>query len=189
MQDLTLKDVIGWTGADLGEREQEEFERTTGMQAVRRVVEEHGIPGLWQSTRRGITGNIGALLDISLLDVVRRAWNTTRELARYRDSEKYPPDKTFVVPLAKHTVRSKHTPHLEVRVNEQPIGRIDFSIELEVVFKGLRLHIQDGRIRRIDGGECRGKGSLECGGFQIVRRELSPVKIPGTVDLGDGIAI
>ena len=189
MKELTLKDVLGWKETDISHRQRRELEGTAGVRAIRQAVEEKGIPGLWETTRDELSRSVEALLNVSLLDVLRRAWNKTKELARYRDREKYPPDKTYIVPLAEHTIRSRHTPHLEIRINEQPAGRIDFEIRLEVALKGLHLHIQDGRIRKIDTGECRGKGKLLCEGFLLAQREWKKLEIPGSIDLGEGIEI
>jgi len=189
MKDMTLNDVVDWRRADLSRQRRSELESNARVQAIKNAVDKQGIPGLWESTRAEISRNIEAVLNVSLLDVLRGAWNKTQELARYRDREKYPPDKTYIAPLAEHTIRSRHRPHLEIRINQQPAGRIDFEVLLEMALKGLRLHIRDGRIRKVDTGECRAKAKLHCEGFLLAQQEWKKLEIPGSIDLDDGIEI
>jgi hypothetical protein len=189
MKELTLNSVFEPQAGHLALQRSTELDSTARFQAIKGAIENQGTLGLWQSTRSEISSNVAALLNVSLLDVLRRAWNTSPALARYRDRERYPPDKTLVVPLAEHTIRSRHRPHLEVRVNQQPAGRIDFEVLLEMAIKGLRLHIRDGRIRKIDTGECQAKAKLSCEGFQLVQQAWRRLEMPGSIDLGEGLEI
>ena len=189
MKDMTLNDIVDLRRADLSRQWHSELESYARVQAIKNAVDKQGIRGLWDSTRDEISRNVEAVLDVSLLDVLRGGWNKARMLARYRDREKYPPDTTYIAPLTEHTIRSRHRPHLEIRINQQPAGRIDFEFLLEMVIKGLRLHIRDGRIRKIDTGECRARAKLNCEGFPLVQQEWKRLEIPGSIDLGEGVEI
>jgi hypothetical protein len=189
VEKLILNDVIGWDKTRLSDQERDEFEAREGMRSVREAVEGLGVPGIWTGVRDDIMGKIGDLLDVTLIDVFRRAWNKTRELTKYRNREKYPPDKTFVVPLADHKITSRHTPHIEIRADGVPTKKVNFEIRLEIALKGIRLHIRDARIRSIDIGECLGKGTLFCEGFLLAQQKSRKLELTGSIDLGDGIEI
>ena len=90
----------------------------------------------------------------------------------YRDRKKYPLERTSVVALADHKMASRHRPCLEVRVSEWSVGRIDFEVQVEVSFEGLRLHIRGGRIKQIDTGECRRRSGAQHGSAERCQSAL-----------------
>ena len=129
------------------------------------------------------------LLDISVVDVLVGAWNTYQALKKYLDREKYPPTQSILVPLAEHTVKSEHNPHIDILVNDEPVGKIAFQIALTFTVRGVILIVQDGKIKGIKTGEVKGKGSLKCEGALLLEQDFRPIPLPGSVDLGDGIPI
>ena len=131
----------------------------------------------------------GGLLNIRLLDVIHWAWKKGRELEAYRDTEKYPPDKTFTLPLVEHTITSTHRPHLEIRMNQKKVGCVNFEVKIEIAVRAMKLEIQNARIKRIKAGDWKAKGSFFCEGFLLANRESNPLDLPGTVDLGEGLEI
>ncbi len=153
------------------------------------ALEKARVPLGWGGLKSTLLAEAGALLDVSLLDVFRWGWNKNRELERYRDRAKYPPHETFSVPLAEHTLKSSHKPHIEVRVDGAKKGQIDFAIDVEIAVKGMVLEIRDARIRKIRTGQCTAKGTFSCEGLKLAERESGPLKLPGTLDLGEGIEI
>ena len=66
------------------------------------------------------------LLAIGIPDILVAAWNKYRILLKYLDREKYPPNESFLVPLAEHSITSEHHPYVEILVNDQPVGKICF---------------------------------------------------------------
>jgi len=130
-----------------------------------------------------------ALMNIKIEDIFISAWNKYLPLRKYRDKEKYPPDKTVMVPLVEHTVKSEHKPYIELLVNDQPVDRINFSITISLVLKGMILVVRDARIWEVKTGECSAKGKLSCEGVLLLDKTSEPVQLPGTISLGDGIPI
>jgi hypothetical protein len=153
------------------------------------VLDAAKVPGGWGGLRSRILEEGGKLLDVSLVDVFRWAWNKNRELSRYRDKAKYPPHETVTVPLAEHTVKSTHKPHVEIRLDGVKKGQVDFEAVVEIAVKGMALEIRDGRIRKIRTGACTAKGTFSCEGLTLVERESKPLPLPGTIDLGEGLEI
>lgn len=181
---ITLREILDRRREELTEAEWSQVEATGGAAAL-----AGALAGLWAAARPGILGQVDKLLDVGLAEILARAWNSGRELRKYRDRESYPPDKTFEVALARHKVASKHEPRVEVWAGGRKRGEVGFTAEVEIAIEGMRLHIRDGRILKIETGECEAKGSLRCEGFLLFERETSPLRLPGVLDLDDGLEI
>jgi hypothetical protein len=144
---------------------------------------------VWRIVRTQIPERLGTLLDIDGVDILIGAWNKARELRKYRDVTKYPPDDVVVVPLAKHKIDSTHRPWLELSVDGRGIGRLHFDVDLALTLEGVELTIQAGRIRKIKTGRALGTGTLKCEGAVLHSIEKRLASLPGVIDLGEGILI
>ena len=129
------------------------------------------------------------MLDIKILDIMVKAWNKYKILLKYLDKEKYPPEETFLVPLAEHTIKSEHHPSIDILINDKPVGKIEFSITFSIMLEGIILKIQDGKIKGITTGTCKGKGTLACENVVILEKKTESIPLPGSIDLGEGIPI
>ncbi|HEY54975.1 MAG TPA: hypothetical protein G4N91_01660 [Dehalococcoidia bacterium] len=129
------------------------------------------------------------ILDIGILDIMVKAWNKYKILLKYLDKEKYPPGETFLVPLAEHTIKSEHRPSIEILINDQPAGKIEFSISISIMLEGVILKIQDGKIKGITTGTCKGKGAFACENVVLLEKKTASIPLPGSIDLGEGIPI
>jgi hypothetical protein len=136
-----------------------------------------------------VPGCLTKLLDIDGVGILVGAWNKARELRKYRDPVKYPPEDVVVVPLAKHKVESKHRPYLELSVDGQAVGRLQFDVDLVLTLEGVELTIQGGRIRQIKTGKAVGVGTLKCGGAVLHSLDRKLASLPGVIDLGEGYLI
>jgi hypothetical protein len=143
----------------------------------------------WSAAFEEIYKKATDLLDISVVDVLLGAWNRYQALKKYLDKEKYAPTQSILVPLSEHTVKSEHNPHVEILVNDEPVGKIAFQITLTFTVRGAILIVQDGKIKGIKTGEIKGKGTLKCEGVLLLEQDFRPIPLPGSVDLGDGIPI
>lgn len=143
----------------------------------------------WPVTFNEIIKKVEDLLNISVSDIMVSAWNKYRELLKYTDKGKYPPDVSVLVPLAEHTIKSVHKPSIEILINDKPVGKIDFDINIALTLKGFILKIQDGKIKEIKTGNCKGKGTIKCEDFVILAKETESFPLPGSINLGEGVAI
>jgi hypothetical protein len=189
IQSLTLSDAVGFRPRELSNEEWSRLESGKGVMELRRPLEEARLPGGWAGLRNKVLAKAEDLLDIRLLDVMRWAWKKGRELEAYRDTERYPPDKTFSVPLVEHKITSTHTPHVDIRMNDKTVGSIHFVVNIEIAIKAMTLEIQNARIRKIDSGDCKATGRFLCEGLLLAERESKPLDLPGTIDLGEGLEI
>jgi hypothetical protein len=186
IQSLTLSDVVGFSPRELSNKEWSQLEYGKGIVELRRQIEEARLPAGWAGLRDKILAEAGDLLDIRLLDVMCWAWKKGRELEAYRDTERYPPDKTFSVPLVEHKITSTHTPHVDIRINGKKVGSIHFTVTIEIAIKAITLEIQNARIKKIHAGDCKAKGRFLCEGVLLTERESNSLDLPGTIDLGEG---
>ena len=143
----------------------------------------------WPLACNLIVGKIGDLLNISVPDIMIAAWNKYRTLAQYTDKEKYPPDETYIVTLAEHTVTSEHSPSIEIIFNNVPIDKIDFDITFSLTFSGINLKIQDGKIMEVMTGTCKGNATVQCENKTIFEKETKSYTLPGSISLGGGVPI
>ncbi len=143
----------------------------------------------WEGVLHNIRDRFEALLDIGLPDILVGGWNKYRILRKYVDKEKYPPEEVIMIPLVDHTIESEHHPYLEFLVNEESIGKIEFQITVSLTLEGFTLKIQDGKVKEILTGNCKGKGTIKCENAVLFERELTPIHLPGSIDLGEGLPI
>ncbi len=189
IQRVTLSDIVDFHPHELSDEELSRLESGKGVMELRRPLEEARLPGGWLGLRDKILAEAGSLLDIRLLDVMSWTWKKGRELEAYRDTERYPPDKTFSVPLVEHKITSSHTPHVDIRMNDKKVGCIHFAVNIEIAIKAMTLEIRNARIKKIHAGDCTAKGRFLCEGALLAERESTPLDLPGTVDLGEGLEI
>ena len=114
------------------------------------------------------------LMDLRIPEQMGSAWSRYQELRKYRDPEEYPPDETFLVPLAEHTIHLDYAPSIEPLVNDVSLGEVSFAVSLEATLKGAILKIQAGRILEIAVGSCEAKGSIAWEDVTLLERETEP---------------
>lgn len=165
------------------------IEPSKRMEALKEKIQKESTAIKWPVALNEITKKVGDLLNISVIDIMVKAWNKYRELLKYTDKEKYPPDVSVLVPLTEHTIKSEHKPYVEILINEKPVGKIDFNINISLTLKGMILKIQDGKIKEIKTGSCKGKGNVKLEDLVIMEKETESISLPGSINLGDGVAI
>jgi hypothetical protein len=136
-----------------------------------------------------VTRRFGELLDIRLADIMAGAWCKYASLLRYADPRLHPPDESVVVPLAEHDIDSKHSPAIEVLMNNTPVLKLTFAVDLTLTVKGAVLRIQNARIREIRPGDVSAKGKIAFGPAVIAERKSGTLTLPGSIDLGEGFPI
>lgn len=147
------------------------------------------VKSTWPVMKEILIEKIKELLNIDIPDVMTNAWSKYAVLQQYTDKDYYPPEETYFVELADHTINSEHYPQIDVTVNGQVVTTIHFYIVLALNLKGLVLRVQDGRIKGITAGDCLGRGSFYCENRLLIEKETRSFKLPGAVNLGEGIPI
>ena len=138
-------------------------------------------PAHWRRVLSDVAGAIPDLLQVDVSTVLAGAWSTGSELGRFTDPHQYPPGETILVGLTTHVVASQHRPHLDLLVNDQPCGRLDFTVAIALRVEGIVLTIKDGKIWKATTGSCTASGRITCAGQTLCTRESTPVQLPGAL--------
>ncbi len=186
---LTLRELF--SGGDPGPALviRGEIEAAAQVARMKDVLREKAPAIRWRTTRAEILEKLDALLDVDLAAVMTRAWKKVTELHRYADPEKCPADCVYLVPLAEHVIRSEHRPSLEILLNGERVGEIEFRLEISLTLKGFILKIQGGLIKAIHTGECQWTGTVRCEDLTLAEEKRGSFPLPGVIDLGEGIPI
>ncbi len=143
----------------------------------------------WSVVLEHIVDNLPALLNIPIPGIVAKAWSGYKELLKYRDQNTYPPGETFLLPMSDHTIRSEHHPSLDISINGQQIGKVEFTIAVSLLLEGLILKIQDAKIKEIRIGNCSADGVIMFENLVIMKKTSPNISLPGSFNLGEGVAI
>ena len=130
-----------------------------------------------------IARHLAGLLDIGMADVLLGAWNKSHGLRQQLEKSANAPGKEMFLQLAEHKITSTHQPYIALMKDGQEMGRLPFSVSLELVLQGAVVRILDGAIQEIQTGKVKGKGTVKCAGAILVEKELQPIAIPGTIQV------
>ena len=156
--------------------------------AVRRRISRGVSEAAWPAAFQEVMRTTDDLLDIAVPEVFRSAWTAAGVLREYADPAKHPPTESTIVPLISHTIKSVHQPYIELLVADQPVGRVDFEIDLEFTLKGALLTIRGGKIVAIRVGSCEASGSMTCEGVVIARRASRTFALPGVMSVEKSVS-
>jgi hypothetical protein len=130
------------------------------------------------------------LLNSPFVDILAEAWQTRRDIRRYRDAKQYPADQIHEYALVGHDISLKRTPKVELLVNGAPSGVIvEFELKLALDISAAHLKIQNARIIGARVGEFQGKGSFTCATVSLFERKSATFRLPGAVTLANPILI
>ena len=179
---ITLQTIFGVTHDDA---------TTHILEAVdKQVWKDLGIPQwLWKTAAGKVASKLDGLLGVPLPDVICGAFNTYREFHAYTDETKYPPGKEFTFERGEFSVESEHVPTVKLVVSGFSPRELKFPITLGLTFTGARIFIRDKRFRFMKPGACTASGRLCCEKIEILKRDSSPLELPGMIRFGDGILI
>lgn len=138
----------------------------------------------WRMMPKAIAGQLSGLLDIGLADILIGGWNKSFALRQQLQKSTNTPGKDLFLQLVEHKIKSTHEPYVTLLKNGQEVARLPFSISLELTLQGAVLRIRDGAVREIQTGQIKGKGSVKLAGATLIEKELEPINVPGTLEVG-----
>jgi len=186
---LTLLDLFAGGGRRLALAPHLEIEESASVARIKEALTAGTRGFSWKAAKTEILEKVDELLNVDMATVMGRAWKKFSKLLDYTDPKRYPPDHVYLVPLAEHVIRSRHRPSLEILLDGKQVGQIEIALDVSLTLKGFILKIQGGRIMAIHCGECRGAGSVKCEDLVLVEKKSESFRLPGTIDLGEGIPI
>lgn len=130
-----------------------------------------------------VAGQLDALLNVSLVDIIGDAFKTYQRLGEYARAHDLTRNELGF------KIESKHTPFVRMAVFDLPGVNIEFPVTLSLDFSGASLVVHDGRVISLQTGTCTGSGSLACEKTELWKHHMSPVRLPGEIHFGDGIKL
>jgi phosphoenolpyruvate synthase/pyruvate phosphate dikinase len=121
------------------------------------------------------------LFNVPLPDVMVTSWKKVAGLQALLEKSRNSPDEVMYLELAAHSINSEHKPHLEMRIKDLPVKKIEFVVKLVFNLKGFVLKVKAGAIQEIQTGACEVKGTISYAGNVIVDKKLTPIKLPGAI--------
>jgi len=152
-----------------------ESDKTISSLKVKMSEELKGVK--WSLVFDEILNKVTDLLDIDLYDILKSAWKKYKIIDKYLDKENYSPGETFLVPLVEHTIKSEHHPYIEIFVNENKLGKVTFQLLLSLKINGVILKIQDGEIKEIQEGNCKGEGVVKYKDIVLLEKKLDIINL------------
>ena len=135
----------------------------------------------------GISGalasHLRALFPNDIGQLLTAAWNNSLTLRQYLEKSAQAPGKDTFLQLSEHKIESKHRPHVALMKDGVEIARVPFDASFELVLQGAVLRLRDGVVQEIQTGRVKGKVTVKCFGAVIVRKEVDPKTVPGTIKL------
>ncbi|WP_205634013.1 hypothetical protein [Labilithrix luteola] len=134
-----------------------------------------------------LASEVSHVLDVSVGDLLGRAWTDLRELHAFRG----PSGGHGEVTLAHHTIEGDYRPMLTVSVEPPPppSWQIPLDLRLKLDVGGATLGVGEGKIRKVSLVDLKVEASLLWGNtelFSPVRTKPFPI---GSIELRDGIPI
>jgi len=123
------------------------------------------------------------LFEVPLPNILVTSWKKIGSVQAIVEKSKQSPDEVMYLELAQHSINCEQKPHLEMRIKELPVKKIEFLVKLLFNLKGFVLKVQNGAIQEIQSGACEIKGTVSYAGQVIVEKKLSPINLPGRIDV------
>jgi hypothetical protein len=149
-----------------------------------------GLNGLgWSDFSGEIVEAFRASLNVSFADVLTGAWTKMQELQEYLDPERHPPEEVALVPLVRHSVRSKHHPAVEILYGEEVLFTFTFDVDLSLDVEGAILKVQAGQIFEIVSASVGCSGKLKYGSAELLSGRTKRYSISTPIRLKSRIPI
>ena len=186
---VTLNNFFSFNEKDVYSGRSKQVESRVNMSQLKeKITKKVGTIHL-PSVLREAMKNTDKLLEIKIADIMICAWKKEGILNKYVGTQKYAPEEVVMIPLLKHTVKSVHKPYIEVLVNDEPVGKINFTVDLALILEGITLKVKGGRIVEILTGSCIGRGTIKCEDVVILEKKTKSFRLPGSIPFGAGLDI
>ena len=180
---VTIRDVFDLPKA--GEKDLQPKRWQAVQDRIKKEVKDVKFP----AALHDLAPKICELFNVPLPDVMVTSWKKASELQALLEKSRNSPDEVMYLELAAHSINSEHKPHLEMRIKEMPVKKIEFLVKLVFNLKGFVLKVKGGAIQEIQTGACEVKGTISYAGQVIAEKKLSPIKLPGSIPVPAGLGL
>jgi len=129
------------------------------------------------------------LFDVPLPNILVTSWKKVGGLQALLEKSRNAPEEVMYLELADHAINSEHKPHLEMRIKDLPVKKIEFVVKLVFNLKAFVVKVQNGAIQEIQTGACEVKGTISYAGQVIAEKKLTPIKLPGHLPVPSAIGL
>jgi hypothetical protein len=185
---LTLRELFEVDPNELSARVGSGLDGQHVADKVRQEVAKEASSIRWQWVRDAVAAKSQTLLDMNVVEVLVSSWKKYMEIQQYADLKKHGHEE-ILTPLATHTLKSEHHPFVQILLKEHEVGRVTFDLDFSLNLEGFVLKIQDARILEILTGSVTGEGTLSLAAVSLWDQKLKPLRFPGSLSLGQGIAL
>lgn len=123
------------------------------------------------------------LFDVPLPNILVTSWKKVGNLQTLLERSRNSPDEIMYLELAEHSINCEQKPYIEMKIKDLPVNKIEFLVKLLFKLKGFVLKVQNGAILQMQTGACEVQGTILYSGQVIVEKKLSPIELPGQIEL------
>lgn len=188
LADATLQQLFGLDRPEAAATIRAGLQEERATEGLRKEAAD--APGVHQTAlAEAAAEKVPDLLNVKVMSILTGAWTKYELLKKYADRREYPPEEIVLLPLAEHTVKSDHHPYVEVLVNGRPVGQVTFDVTVSLKLESFELKLQDGKIKAVNAGTVQGVGEISFYGVTLVKKELEPITVHASINLGEGISL
>jgi len=174
----TVDSFFGFSSlAKPGSEVYEEIVENLPLEKIREALRESKPSLAVLITAESILDSLASLLNIPLWDVLKQAWTEGKLFERYWDPQKYDPKALIEIVLNDHEISSSYEPCIDVVLNDNRIGAIDFQLTLVLALSKVTLKVRNGLVEEVHAGEIKGLASLACEGFPLFEKEAEKLDL------------
>jgi hypothetical protein len=170
----TVRDIFALPQASDTERAPE------GWKAFQEKISKE-VKGIKVASMPDLAAKMRELFDIPIPEIFLTSWKKANVLQTLLEESKKAPETVMELELSEHTINSQHKPHIEVRVQNTTVKKLEFILRLVFRVKGFVLKIQNGAIKEMRTGLCDARGTMEYQGLIIAEKKLAPIHLPALV--------
>ncbi|HJQ96885.1 MAG TPA: hypothetical protein VJ826_01160 [Candidatus Polarisedimenticolaceae bacterium] len=164
------------------------IEESAEFESLRHQLRGQVDATFWGSAVSAIGDGLRSVLDVSLLEVLLRAWTTHPAVAGLRAAHRESSD-IVLVELGEHEIVSRHLPRIEVRADSRVLGELRFEVHLNLMVQRARLQLGNGRLVRGTVGACSGSGWIALGNVEIASFSVFEIPVPSQISFGAGLTL
>lgn len=130
---------------------------------------------------RSLAGHVRALFPNDVGQLLLGAWNNSVTLRQYLQNSARSPGREIFLQLSEHKIESTHSPYIALMKDGAEIAKVPFELSIDLLLQAAVLRLRDGAVQDIQTGRVKGKAVLKCFGAVVLRKEIEPTAIPGTI--------
>ena len=151
----------------------------------KRVSEE--VKGIKSAALPDVAEKVAELFEIPIPDIFLTSWKKAESIKALLDESRSAPETVMNTELGEHAINSVHRPHIEIRIQNKTVKKIEFTLKMSFYLKGFVLKIQNGAIRGIQTGQCEVKGKIEYKDLVIAEKKFAPITLPGALSFDGAV--